>query len=65
MNPILFTVTIFTGVILCALKLSTIIDWSWWWVTLPFWGMVGGCMLYIIGTWVWYYMQMSFDKFFK
>jgi len=21
-----------------ALKLIGIVDWSWWWVTLPFWG---------------------------
>jgi len=64
MNPILFTVTIFTGVILCALKIVNdnrlvlvvgnfaILGNDWW------------CVLYIIGTWVWYYMQMSLDKIF-
>ena len=26
------------GVVFVALKLTGVIDWSWWWVTLPFWG---------------------------
>lgn len=26
------------GVVFVALKLTGIINWSWWWVTLPFWG---------------------------
>lgn len=26
------------GVVFVALKLVGVIDWSWWWVTLPFWG---------------------------
>ncbi len=26
------------GVTFVALKLTGIIDWSWWFVTLPFWG---------------------------
>lgn len=26
------------GVAFVVLKLSGFIDWSWWWVTLPFWG---------------------------
>ena len=25
------------GVALVVLKLCKVIDWSWWWVTLPFW----------------------------
>ena len=31
----LFTVL---GLIFVVLKLCNLIDWSWWWVTLPFWG---------------------------
>jgi hypothetical protein len=27
------------GVVFVTLKLTDIIDWSWWYVTLPFWGM--------------------------
>lgn len=26
------------GVVFVTLKLLGIITWSWWWVTLPFWG---------------------------
>lgn len=28
------------GVLFVGLKLTGHIDWSWWWVTLPFWGGV-------------------------
>ena len=40
------------GVLFVGLKLGGIIDWSWWWVTLPFWGpfvFVGLlCLVYIL-----------------
>lgn len=26
------------GVVFVVLKLTGYIDWSWWWVTAPFWG---------------------------
>lgn len=26
------------GVLFVGLKLTGVIDWSWWWVTAPFWG---------------------------
>jgi hypothetical protein len=26
------------GCIFVTLKLCNVIDWSWWWVTCPFWG---------------------------
>ena len=26
------------GVVFVTLKLTGVIDWSWWYVTLPFWG---------------------------
>ena len=26
------------GVVFVTLKLTSTIDWSWWWVTAPFWG---------------------------
>lgn len=26
------------GIAFVVLKLCGVIDWSWWWVTLPFWG---------------------------
>lgn len=28
------------GVLFVGLKLTGFIDWSWWWVTAPFWGGV-------------------------
>jgi len=33
------------GVAFVILKLLGFVDWSWWWVTLPFWG---GFVLFII-----------------
>ncbi len=29
------------GVLFVALKLLGIINWSWWWITAPFWGGIG------------------------
>lgn len=26
------------GIVFVTLKLCHVIDWSWWWVTIPFWG---------------------------
>ena len=26
------------GIVFVILKLTDVIDWSWWWVTAPFWG---------------------------
>lgn len=26
------------GLLFVGLKLGHVIDWSWWWVTVPFWG---------------------------
>jgi hypothetical protein len=43
------------GVVFVTLKLTGYIDWSWWWVTAPFWGsfalalailLVGGVVLF-------------------
>lgn len=30
--------------ILAGLKLAGITGWSWWWVTLPIWGAIGGAI---------------------
>ncbi len=35
------------GVAFVILKLTNVIDWSWWWVTLPFWG--GAALLMAVG----------------
>lgn len=39
------------GVVFVVLKLTGYITWSWWWVTLPFWGgiaFVGLLMLFYL-----------------
>lgn len=36
------------GVAFVVLKLCHVIDWSWWWVTCPFWGAVA-VFLVILG----------------
>ena len=36
-------VTGLLGVAFVILKLCGVIDWSWWWVTCPFWGMLAIC----------------------
>ncbi len=42
------------GILFIGLKLTGYIDWSWWWVTAPFWGflallvLVGVIMLLVI-----------------
>jgi hypothetical protein len=42
------------GVVFVTLKLLGVIDWSWWWVTAPFWGgfalvlsVAGGALLVV------------------
>ena len=37
------------GVVFVVLKLTNYIDWSWWYVTLPFWGgIVLGIFILVI-----------------
>ena len=36
------------GVLFVGLKLTGHIDWSWWWVTAPFWGPVAIFLAVII-----------------
>ena len=39
------------GVLFVGLKLAGVIDWSWWWVTLPFWGgMALVALMFIVGA---------------
>ncbi len=35
-------------IVLLTLKLSGVIDWSWWWITLPIWWMIPLLLLIII-----------------
>lgn len=34
-----FSTTSLLGLVLVVLKLSHVIGWSWWWVSVPFWGL--------------------------
>jgi len=36
------------GVAFVVLKLCGVIDWSWWWVTAPFWGVVALWLLCLV-----------------
>jgi hypothetical protein len=36
------------GVVFVTLKLTHYVDWSWWWVTIPFWG--GFALALLIGA---------------
>jgi hypothetical protein len=35
-------------IVLLTLKLSDVIDWSWWWITLPLWWMIPMVLLILI-----------------
>lgn len=44
------------GVVFVTLKLIGVIDWSWWWVTAPFWGgialvlSIAGCAFLVVAV---------------
>jgi len=40
------------GVVFVTLKLIGVIDWDWWWVTIPFWGglVIFAAILALIGA---------------
>ena len=38
------------GVVFVTLKLLGYIDWSWWWVTAPFWGGFAFIFLIFVGV---------------
>lgn len=35
------------GVVFVVLKLTKVIDWSWWLVTLPFWGGFAALLMFL------------------
>jgi hypothetical protein len=37
------------GALFVGLKLGHVIDWSWWWVTAPFWGGVALVVALLVG----------------
>ena len=36
------------GVVFVVLKLTGVIDWSWWYVTMPFWGGLALAFVFIV-----------------
>ena len=47
------------GIAFVVLKLTSVINWSWWWVTLPFYGMIGVFLIVLI---IWLIVQATRDK---
>jgi phosphoglycerol transferase MdoB-like AlkP superfamily enzyme len=45
-------VSIFTllGVAFIILKLTSVIDWSWWWVTAPLWGPFTLALIFLLAA---------------
>ncbi len=43
------------GVAFVILKLCHVIDWSWWWVTAPFWGVLA---ILLIVVFIWCFAQI-------
>lgn len=38
------------GILFVGLKLTGLIDWSWWWVTAPFWGGIAVALVIMMGV---------------
>lgn len=36
------------GIVFIILKLTHLIDWSWWWVLAPFWIPAAGVLIFIL-----------------
>lgn len=36
------------GIVFITLKLCGVINWSWWWVTAPFWGGVAVALAFLL-----------------
>ncbi len=47
------------GLILIILKLTGVIDWSWWYVTLPLWG---GFLFFVIMVGLFFLIALAFKN---
>jgi len=47
------------GVVFVVLKLTGYIDWSWWWVTAPFWGGAALFLVIVAGVFV---LALALDR---
>lgn len=50
------------GVLFVGLKLTGYIDWSWWWVTAPFWGGLALVGIVLIAVGIVYIVARLFGK---
>jgi hypothetical protein len=50
------------GLIFVTLKLMGYITWSWWWVTLPFWGIIAILLVIAIGALILFGLQKLFKR---
>ena len=44
------------------LKLTNVIDWSWWWVTAPFWIPIIIFLCFVGGLYVFYQILKHYNK---
>ena len=56
-----------TFLVFLTLKLTQVIDWSYWWVTAPLWGLVVYVLLVLVPLTLISkrHTEKTFDKFFK
>jgi drug/metabolite transporter (DMT)-like permease len=45
-------------IVFLVLKLTNIIDWSWWWITAPLWGWLA---MVVVGV-SWYFIYKGIKK---
>ena len=50
------------GIVFVVLKLTGFIDWSWWLVTLPFWGGFALALLVVLVAFISMYIKAAFDN---
>lgn len=50
------------GVAFVVLKLMGYIDWSWWWVTAPFWGGLAVVLAAIAVAFIWICLSSLWEK---
>ena len=58
-----FNVLGLLGVVFVTLKLCKVIDWSWWWVTAPFWGGVALVLVVVIIAWLMGTALLVYERF--
>ena len=50
------------GVAFVVLKLTGFINWSWWWVTLPFWGGLALVLFILAIVGIVYVLKLTFQN---